>query len=399
MISFYVFDKNIDISPTTNGTVRFFTKESTIVGNFLAGVKYAIEKEEEFIHCIFEFDGIACTEINIYEVKNIYDLGISSFYTSALYDESINISNIVKLISWPKRVNSFIISNDDLKYILEVLHLQWEIKEIEEIAQKIIPYSILFTKNVQTDVEVRQRKINIISPCRNVSLYIEDYLESILVQEYSNFHIYIIDDCSTDDTFEKIPENNKITKSKNTSRKYALENILAILNTHFFEEDDIICFIDPDDMLSHRLVLDIINSVYTDDNILFSYSRMKTIGNFGIEGARYTRQEFELLRFSPWRVSHIRTFRYKLYKKYLALDPTFQYLKNEYGAYLRMPYDMALFFPLLEIATLDGVKFIPAVLYNYRLHGNNDHIKNRDIQYKGELTVRRKPRLVITNMH
>ena len=46
--------------------------------------------------------------------------------------------------------------------------------------------------------------VSIIIPCYNVSGYVEKAVTSILNQSYNNLEIFLIDDASTDDTWQKI---------------------------------------------------------------------------------------------------------------------------------------------------------------------------------------------------
>ena len=91
--------------------------------------------------------------------------------------------------------------------------------------------------------------ISVLIPTYNVSDWIEDAIMSILNQTYSNIEIVIIDDCSTDDTFEKLLSlskkddritllrndvNLKITKTLNRGLDYVKGDYIAR-----FDGDDI----------------------------------------------------------------------------------------------------------------------------------------------------------------
>ena len=84
--------------------------------------------------------------------------------------------------------------------------------------------------------------ISVIIPVYNVELYVEKAINSILNQTYSNLQIIIIDDCSTDRTYEIVQNiskldsrvlilrnkiNSKIVKTLNYGLEYARGEYIA----------------------------------------------------------------------------------------------------------------------------------------------------------------------------
>ena len=88
----------------------------------------------------------------------------------------------------------------------------------------------------------------------------------------------------------------------------------------------------------------------------------------------YTDEEFLNLRKGGYWASHIRTFKYKLYKELVRQDPDLLCYKDIDGNFYTITYDVAIMTPLMEIAGFDRVKFNPNPVYFYRLHEQNDHV-------------------------
>ena len=75
---------------------------------------------------------------------------------------------------------------------------------------------------------------NIVVPLFNAEKYIEKCLNSIIKQSYKNFHVQIVDDCSTDSSYDIASsicnKHKNFEIIKNPRRLGALNNIYNLLN-------------------------------------------------------------------------------------------------------------------------------------------------------------------------
>ncbi len=95
--------------------------------------------------------------------------------------------------------------------------------------------------------------VSVIMPCYNVEKYVAKAISSILLQTYTNFELWIIDDASTDKTLEVInsfsdPRIKVVTFLENTLKIGAVNEVLKDVNGKF------ICFQDADDWSSNQRI-------------------------------------------------------------------------------------------------------------------------------------------------
>ena len=92
------------------------------------------------------------------------------------------------------------------------------------------------------------------------------------------------------------------------------------------------------------------------------------------------------IRDSQWRASHLRTFKYKLWKHLDKND------LKEGDKYYEMTYDQAIMLPLLEMAS-ERSKYIPEVLLTYNKENplNVDKIKAKQQSDLAQKIRNKKP--------
>lgn len=227
-----------------------------------------------------------------------------------------------------------------------------------------------------------KNNIKIITPFYNPGEFLETCVNTLVSQKYDNFKILFIDDCSTDGSFDKLPhDNERAVIIKNETRKTALENIHNAIMNHC-NPDDIVVLVDGDDWLPNKNVLSYINDFYNQHNCWIMYGQANwTDGRRGFASA-YPIEEFKNIRKSPFRVSHLRTFRAGLYQKIKEQDSQFSCMKDSKGDFYKMTYDVAIMFPILEMAGAEKVAFNDTILYIYnRNNPISDDKVNQQLQW------------------
>ena len=238
--------------------------------------------------------------------------------------------------------------------------------------------------NSHLPVPKKQQRTNenthfkVIIPVYNSEGWIAQAIESVKAQNYSNFSCFIGDDISTDTTYERCVQATSHLKNfhtvRNKEKKYALQNIYDLIAQSNPSPEDVIVVLDGDDWLSSRNVLSRLNEYYNDGCML-------TYGSFvefpratiGAEASEYPKHVIEnnSFREDTWRASHLKTYKYSLWKD---IDP--EDLKDEDGKFFEMTYDQAMMSPMLEMAG-DRAKYVPEVTYVYNTQNPNAVNKTR----------------------
>lgn len=216
-----------------------------------------------------------------------------------------------------------------------------------------------------------------IIPFRNVKDYILECANSLIQQTNQNWIAIFCDDESNDGTLDLIPNDPRFIKRRNKERVTALPNIHYGIMENNLMDDDIICLLDGDDFLLVKNSIDIIDKLYQDPNCWLTYGQY-AIHHGGSQWSvghcqPYTEESFKKLRQGGYWASHLRTFKFHLYKRVLDIDPTLKCYKDSNGEFYKTCYDIAIMTPLMEMAGFNRIKFNGEPIYYYRLHQNNDH--------------------------
>jgi glycosyltransferase involved in cell wall biosynthesis len=273
----------------------------------------------------------------------------------------------------------------------------------------------------------KKNKIKVIIPFHNPGDFLDMCINSVLTQDYDNYDVLFIDDSSTDDSYNKIPactyqtdEKNepmrdekgeliitdihpileitkctKINAWRSSKKLTALPNIHnAILNSSQ-DPDDIIFILYGDDWLVNKNVLSKINDYYNEKNCLLTYGSGKLSDGKKCYSGPYTEKEFSVIRRITPKISHPITFKKSLYTKFLDKDPLTKSFIDDEGNWFTCCADMAIFYPLAELAGFNNVLHVNDITYIHNVDNPiNSEKTNLDLYYNTQDSIQNKKSLL-----
>jgi len=219
---------------------------------------------------------------------------------------------------------------------------------------------------IGNDILNKKTSFVIVTASYNNKDFYEGNLSSVFSQNYDNWHLIYINDCSTDGTGQLVQDfidqhkmNDKVTLINNSQRHRHLYNQYHAI--HHCHDNCVVVILDGDDKLAHPEVLTYLNKVYQDPNIWMTYGqfRFESSGRLGrcVPLPADVVEQNNIRKFK-WVTDHLRTFYAGLFKRIKKEDLMFN------GSFFPRCADVAIMFPMAEMAG-EHIKFIPDVLYLY----------------------------------
>lgn len=196
--------------------------------------------------------------------------------------------------------------------------------------------------------------------------YIKRCLDSLMYQENKNWEACVVLDPVGDRTYEIASgySSQKIKVIQNPHRMYALPNILRCVEELKPSDEDVLVTIDADDWLEGTRALTILDQYYNrNPDLLLTHGSWQQFPNKNeiTNNGAYSEVDFRKgIRRVSFRASHLRTFKYKLWRRIKIED-----LKGPEGEFYPSAWDLSFMWPMIEMAGVHRVRFIPEVLYNY----------------------------------
>lgn len=193
----------------------------------------------------------------------------------------------------------------------------------------------------------------------NNGRFLEEALNSIYRQNYKNWEVVIVDDFSTDNSYDiyKGLSNNPRIKiyfnEKNLGAGFTKGKCVEMAS------GEICGFLDPDDILTDDALEKMVNAHNNKPEVSLIYSLSYHCDeNLKIKNINYAPKEIQsgnsYFFNLEWAISHFASFKYNFYKKTEGIDPD-----------LKRAVDQDLYLKLYEVG---DTFFLNEVLYYYRIH-------------------------------
>jgi len=206
----------------------------------------------------------------------------------------------------------------------------------------------------------------IIIPSYNNEQWAKKCLASALGQDYNNYDVVYIDDCSTDETATVVQQIIKETETLADVKVVSNEvNRKALYNLYHQIRDakkgTIIVTLDGDDWLLNDGVLNALNKIYDSEDIWMTAGSYidNVAGTISCPsiGDRYWAGN---IRMKPWTMSHLRTFRRELFMKIKYED-----LMDNDDYFYKCTFDQAMMYPMAEMSGPNHFREIKQIMYIY----------------------------------
>ena len=315
---------------------------------------------------------------------------LTAYHNKTEHKQRMSALDIIKdLAGWD------VVALEWKQHIYSKLGLYLSKGESQQAAYTKSKYHSIFNRRISTSEEWLapklgdEQKIVIISPFYNAEKYIEQCIASVAAQNYENYEHWLIDDASTDSSYnlaenyiKQLPRDLRdkfklVRNDKNVGAVYNHMNIIRKLNPN-----DIIMMLDGDDNLINKPdIFDYFNTIHY--NYDFTYgSSWSVVDRIPLISQPYPLEilkskDYKNYQFN-WRMpyTHLRTMKAKL-----LLGVPNEAFQDEKGNWFKAGGDNSTFYSALYNCDPARVYVVPDIVYNYNdASPLNDYKVNREEQ-------------------
>ena len=266
-----------------------------------------------------------------------------------------------------------------------------KVTKINNKVRKVFNRRFLNAEELQPVKISDEKSIAVITPVYNAEAYIEKCIRSVAAQDYTDYHMYIIDDYSTDNTVKVARETiNSLPLSQrwHFTLLQNEENLGAVANHYdtikqLITEQYIMLLDGDDSLVNDPTIFHMYNNLY-HEGAEFTYGSCWSMAdNIPLIAQEYppeikANKFYRSYRFN-WNMpyTHLRTFKSSLVKNLTKEDLQID------GKWPRAGGDTSLFYYLIERADPNKVVCVTDIVVNYNdANPLNDYKVNAEEQNK-----------------
>lgn len=207
--------------------------------------------------------------------------------------------------------------------------------------------------------------VTIITPVYNQKQYIEETIESVLSQDYPNLEYIVVDDGSTDGTFDVIQKYQgkvKLLRHQNMGQYATVNKAFPLSN------GEIIGIVNSDDPLLPGAVTKIVDELLSHLEILVVYPDWNLIdekGNFLKAEKTHEYNMVDMVRWQHCMPGPAAFFRRGVYEELSGRNPEYRFVAD---------FDF-----WLRASLLGPFKRIPEVLATFRIHPGSITVSQKSV--------------------
>jgi len=237
---------------------------------------------------------------------------------------------------------------------------------------------------------------HVLIPSYNCSLWIERCLKSVVDQSKRPVKVLVIDDASTDRSYEPLArglcDQYGYDYWRNDVNMKCPYNLRLGINLLDPKDDDVIFILDGDDFLPPKRVLKRFDQIYRDESVWLTYGNYKPYPHDTGQTLAHSYPRNVIrdrdFRNSPNCFNHPLTFRKFLWNEIRDED-----LQTTRGKWFTGGYDKVIMVPMLEMCGSEHYKFINETLYMYNaVNPISDSQVNVNLIHESEQIVNRPKR-------
>ena len=207
-------------------------------------------------------------------------------------------------------------------------------------------------------------KFRVIIRGHNCQDYLHHCLKALIKQTFPKWKATVILDAPKDDSVsiaKKYARRDKRIKVfVNKKRLGVAANIWKGIALAEAKDEDVIAIYDSDDRLSKDALETVAKEYAKNPKLLITYGSFWRTDKKKKTKTSKPYNKRKNIRKQPWHGSHLKTFKHKLYKHYKK-----EWLQDKNGNWYQAASDIALMFPLFEMAGFDRTKHIKKCIYKW----------------------------------